>query len=133
MNKKLNNEVTKFLDEINHPHRNLIDELRNFILENNNLIENIKWNSPNYIFLNKDIITMKLFPQKQVQIILHRGAKVKEQPKERPLKNEYDIIDWKANDRAVITFYNLEELNEKMDMFKDVIKNWIEFINKTNL
>jgi len=125
--------VTKFLDEINHPHRNLIDELRNFILENNNLIENIKWNSPNYIFLNKDIITMKLFPQKQVQIILHRGAKVKEQPKERTLKNEYDIIDWKANDRAVITFYNLEELNEKMDMFKDVIKNWIEFISKTNL
>ena len=78
--------MTKILDEINHPHRNLIEELRNFILENNNLIENIKWNSPNYMFLNKDIITIKLFPQKQVQIILHRGAKVKEQPKKDHLK-----------------------------------------------
>ena len=42
----LNSEVTNFLDELNHPFRKEIEQLRNLILTaNNNLTENIKWDN----------------------------------------------------------------------------------------
>ena len=45
----LNSEVTNFLNELNHPFRNEIEQLRNCILSaNSKLTENIKWNGPNY-------------------------------------------------------------------------------------
>jgi uncharacterized protein YdhG (YjbR/CyaY superfamily) len=51
----LNSEVTDFLDELNHPFRKEIEQLRNCILAaNNDLTENIKWNGPNYCFDNED-------------------------------------------------------------------------------
>jgi hypothetical protein len=54
----LNSEVTDFLDEQNHPFRNEIEQLRNFILTANpELTENIKWNGSNYCYDNEDRIT----------------------------------------------------------------------------
>ena len=74
----LNNEVTDFLDELNHSLRKEIEALRICILStDNNLTENIKWNGPNYCFDNEDRITMRIQPPKTklIQIIFHRGAK----------------------------------------------------------
>lgn len=67
---KLNDEVTKFLDELNHPLRDEIEELRLTIINSvEGLSENIKWNGPNYSFQNNDCITLKINPPKQIQII----------------------------------------------------------------
>ena len=76
--KNLNDEVSNFLNELNHPFRKEIEQLRTFILTaDNNLTENIKWNGPNYCFDNEDRITMRIQPPKTklIQIIFHRGAK----------------------------------------------------------
>jgi uncharacterized protein YdhG (YjbR/CyaY superfamily) len=55
----LNKEVTQFLDNLNHPLRKEIEELRQIVLNSENeLTENIKWNGPNYCFINTDKITM---------------------------------------------------------------------------
>ena len=88
MNKPvLNPEVTAFLDAMNHPLRDLIDCLREIILNAGpDLVEGIKWNGPNYSLFGEDRITMRINPPKQVQVVLHRGAQVKEQPKERLLR-----------------------------------------------
>ena len=83
-------EVTKFLDELNHPFRIEIELLRHFILTaNNKLTENIKWNGPNYCYENADIITMRIQPikTKQIQVIFHCGAKVQDQPKEKLIQH----------------------------------------------
>ena len=78
---KLNPEVTSFIDELNHPLEKEITQLRQDILgSNNGLSENIKWNGPNYCFEGDDRITMRVQPPKQIQLIFHRGAKVKELP-----------------------------------------------------
>ena len=65
----LNREVTDFLDELNHPFRNEIEQLRRYIISANTaLTENIKWNGPNYSIHNEDRITMRIQPpKKQVQ------------------------------------------------------------------
>lgn len=86
----LNPEVTAFLEEMNHPLIELIEYLRGIILSTDpNLVEGIKWNGPNYNLDGKDRVTLKIYPPKQVQVILHRGAKEKEQPVQRLLVDEY--------------------------------------------
>jgi hypothetical protein len=111
----LNSEVTNFLDELNHPFRKEIEHLRLCILTaNNELTENIKWNGPNYCFNNEDRITMRVQPTttKQIQVIFHCGAKVQEQPKDKLIQPNLDILTWKTNDRAVGTFKNIQDIEK---------------------
>lgn len=45
---KLNSEVSRFLDELNHPLRTEIEQLRQTVINSTaGLTENIKWNVPN--------------------------------------------------------------------------------------
>jgi len=122
-----NTEVTKFLDAQNHPFRNEIEQLRNEILNaESNLTENIKWNGPNYCFNNEDRITMRIQPPKKIQLIFHRGAKVKEQPKNKLIHDNSGLLLWKENDRAVATFINMEDIENKKSELLKIIKEWIE-------
>lgn len=123
----LNHEVTVFLDALNHPFRVEIELLRSCILTaQQNLTENIKWNGPNYCFDQEDRITMRVQPlKKQAQLIFHKGAKKQEQPKERLISNKSRLLDWKENDRAVVTFKNKEEIENSLSNLTDIVKEWI--------
>lgn len=122
-----NAEVTKFLDELNHPFRKEIELLRQLILKaNNGLTENIKWNGPNYCFDEQDRITMRIQPPKQIQIIFHRGAKKHEQPKDRLINVDSSLLTWKENDRAVMTFKNTQEIENSNEELKEIINKWVD-------
>jgi uncharacterized protein YdhG (YjbR/CyaY superfamily) len=125
---KLNTEVTTLLEELNHPFRNEIEELRIWILNaNNNLQENIKWNGPNYCFENEDRITMRIQPPtKKIQLIFHRGVKKQTQPKDKLISHESKILVWKENDRAIMTFKSLSEIESSKTDLTEIINEWIE-------
>jgi uncharacterized protein YdhG (YjbR/CyaY superfamily) len=133
-----NSEVTKFLDEQNHPLRKEIDLLREIVLmANTGLSENIKWNGPNYSFDSQDRITMRIQPttSKQIQLIFHRGAKVKEQPKSKLINDTSGLFVWKENDRAIATFKDIQDIENKKSDLCIIINEWIEVtkeISKTN-
>ena len=121
-----NHEVSKFLEELNHPLRIEIDFLRNLILDSNvQIVENIKWNGPNYTVQNQDRITMKIHPPKQIQLIFHRGAKKLEQPKEKLINDESNLLIWKENDRAFISFKNVKDIESKKAQIQIIINQWI--------
>jgi hypothetical protein len=124
----LNSEVTDFLDEQKHPFRKEIEQLRNCILSANTaLTENIKWNGPNYCFDNEDRITMRIQPPtKQVQLIFHRGAVKKTQPKDKLIQTKSKLLVWKENDRAIATFKNMKDIEiAEMDLI-EIVKKWID-------
>ncbi len=122
----MNAEVTKFLDGQQHPLRTEIELLRKIILESENeLIENIKWNGPNYAVNNDDRITMRIQPPKQIQLIFHRGAKKLEQPKTKLIDDKSGLLVWKENDRAVATFKNSAEILAAQPNLETIIRNWI--------
>lgn len=126
MNNRLNIEVSKNLDSLNLPLRKEIEELRCLILSaNENLEENTKWNGPNYHIKDADRITMKLQPTKQIQIIFHCGAKTQAQPQEKLLANDFGLLDWKSNDRAVLTLENEEDIQLNKEKITSLIQNWL--------
>ena len=122
----LNPHVSKFLADLNHPFRAEIEQLRKGILSAGiELTENIKWNGPNYCFLNEDRITMRIQPPRQVQLIFHRGANVQKQPKDKLIGNDYGLLTWKENDRAIATFNDMADVdNNKLNLIK-IVKAWI--------
>jgi hypothetical protein len=125
----LNSEVSTFLDQQNHPFRKEIEQLRNCILKaNSNLTENIKWNGPNYCFGSEDRITMRIQPlsTKQIQVIFHCGAKVKEQPKDKLIKDDFGMLVWKGNDRAIATFKNMEDVEDRKIELTKIVIEWIK-------
>lgn len=124
----LNNEVTEFLDELNHPFRTEIEYLRNIILSaDSNLTENIKWNGPNYCFNSEDRITMRVQPVtiKQIQLIFHRGAKKQAQASDKIITSKSKILIWKENDRAIASFKNRQDIDKEKAELTEIIKDWI--------
>lgn len=122
----LNNEVTRFLDDLHHPCRQEIEALRLAILQaNNSLNENIKWNGPNYSIGPEDRITMRIHPPKQIQLIFHRGAKVREQPPTELIKDDSGLLIWKANDRAVATYKDMASIDTTKVALGKIVQDWI--------
>ncbi len=122
-----NSKVTGFIDALHHPKRVEIELLRNYILSANNLLtENIKWNGPNYCFNNEDRITMRIQPiGKQIQLIFHRGAIKKEQPENKLIPNKSKMLIWKENDRAIVSFNSLQEIENAKEELKKILMDWI--------
>lgn len=123
----MNPEVTHFLDKLNHPLRKEIELLRENILSaKSGIEENIKWNGPNYTFNEEDRITMKIQPPKNMQLIFHRGAKVLPMPNERLIKDDFGLLIWKTNDRAIATFVTMDEIVSNKESLTKIINEWIE-------
>lgn len=123
------NEVNHFLNEIVHPLKKEIEEIRKIILKSNSkLTEHIKWNAPSFCIDGEDYITMNL-PPKNVRIIFHRGAKVKTQPKNKLIDDATDLLKWAANDRAIATFTNMEEIKSRKKDLEAIVNKWIKAVN----
>jgi uncharacterized protein YdhG (YjbR/CyaY superfamily) len=127
----LNIEVTELLNNLNLPLRDAIELLRNIITNvNTEVKENIKWNSPNYNLNGNDLITLKVQPNKtKIQIIFHRGAKVKVQPEDKIIAKNSDFLTWKSNDRAIATFTDILEIIENQDLIIGWITTWLDYID----
>ena len=124
----LNVEVTDFLNKLNHPFIKEIEQLRNCILSaDKNLTENIKWNGPNYCFDNENRITMRIQPPtKQVQLIFHRGVKKQTQPQDKLISNKSKMLVWKENDRAIIIFKSLQDIENGKAELTTIVNEWIK-------
>lgn len=120
-------EVTDFLNKLNHPFIKEIGQLRICILSaHKNLTENIKWNGPNFCFNNEDRITMRVQPPtKQVQLIFHRGAKKQIQPKDKLISNKSKLLVWKENDRAIVTFKSMQDIENGKAELTSIVTEWI--------
>ena len=95
---KLNKEVSKFLDGLNHPLRDEIENLRHIITNaTNGLTENIKWNGPNYCYNDND----------------------------RIIQSKSKLLLWRENDRAIITFKNRFEIEKAKADLSSIVNEWI--------
>jgi hypothetical protein len=89
------------------------------------ILENVKWNSPNFVYRGADRITLRIHPKNGVQVIFHRGAKV---PADAPPISFYDptgLLVWKAPDRAVLSVLDEEHAAGLTDVITELVRRWI--------
>lgn len=91
------------------------------------LTEIIKWNAPSFCDNGKDRMTLIPHKSDRVGLILHTGARSKEDKKAPPIyQDDTGLLEWNSNIRATITFLDLSNFMGKKSLFLEVVKRWIE-------
>jgi hypothetical protein len=119
--------VEDFLKHTDHPLKKELLELRKIIRDSDKtLTEQIKWNAPSFCHKGFDRITFNLARRDSLLLIFHRGAKATKMKFAKPiLTKNTDILEWPANDRAVMKFKNMMEVNQNKETLRSIVKEWI--------
>ena len=120
-------QVAEFLQNLEHPLKKEVEEVRKIILNaNTDLTEHIKWNAPSYCFNNDDRITFNLRGKGFFQLIFHCGAKVKQQARKEPIMiDETGLLEWITNDRALVNFHDMSDVTSKAESLDPLVNQWI--------
>jgi hypothetical protein len=121
-------QVVEFLNNLEHPLKWEIEEVRKIILNANKQInEHIKWKAPSFFIEDEDRVTFNLHGKGYFQLVFHCGAKVKENPGREPLFDDTTgLLDWITGDRAIVKFADMNDVNAKKEKLAELINKWIE-------
>ena len=121
-------DVNDFIKQLNHPLEDIIEEVRNIILSaNKEITEHIKWNAPSFCYRNDDRITFRLNKNDCVQLVFHTGAKGKDTKDKGPLfQDQSHLLEWVADKRALLTFYDINEVKIKKDAIIEIVNLWLK-------
>jgi hypothetical protein len=124
-------EVDRFMKNLEHPLKEEIEVLRDIILNSDERItEHIKWNAPSFGYRGEDRVTFNLHPSGRIQLVFHRGAKVKDS-KDFVFEDETGLLEWVASDRAVVMFHDMQDVEAKKPAFIKLVNQWMESTNST--
>lgn len=121
-------QVFEFLNNLKHPLKKEIEEVRKIILSTNESItEHIKWNAPSFCFDNEDRVTFNLQGKGFFRLVFHCGAKVKDHAGNGTLfEDTTGLLDWVTNDRAMIKLTDMSDVESKKEKLAAVVAKWIE-------
>ena len=72
-----------------------------------------------------DRVTFRLQPGNRLQLVLHRGAKVRDDAAAFRFDDDSGLLDWVAPDRAVVTFRDLDDVATRRSSVADLIRRWV--------
>ena len=118
--------VDEFLEKLDHPLKPVLEASRRTILGTDKCVtEGIKWNAPSF-YCNEWFATANLRKNDEVLIVLHLGAKVKDNSTGMRIEDPDGLLTWPAKDRAVARFGSVKEFKAKQPAFKAVLGQWVE-------
>ncbi|WP_199548538.1 DUF1801 domain-containing protein [Streptomyces sp. N35] len=119
-------KVDTFMETVEHPHKEAVEYLRTAILAADpDLTEQVKWNAPSFCYDGTDRITFQL-KSPDVQLIFHRGAKVKDGTGDFSFKEDSGLMRWRSGDRATVTFKDLADVKAHEKAFIELVGRWIQ-------
>lgn len=117
--------VSQLLAQTDHPHRAGIERLRELILDLDPRIgEEIKWNAPSFR-LDDHFATFRLHPPKNIQLVLHTGAKGRSGARRFQIDDPAGLLTWPATDRCVLTLASREALATHEATVLGILRQWI--------
>jgi hypothetical protein len=118
--------VDRFMRALDHPLKAEVARVRVMILESNDRItERIKWNAPSFGYGGDDRVTMRLQPGNRLQLIFHRGAKVKDSTG-FAFEDDSRLLEWVTPDRAVVTLRGMEDVEARGTAIVATVNRWME-------
>ena len=122
----MSSDVDRFLAELEHPLKAGVEQLRAAILASDDAItEHVKWNAPSFCYDGVDRVTFRLQPGNRLQLVLHRGAKVRDDAADFRFDDDSGLLDWVAPDRAVVTFRDLDDVAARRSAVADLVRRWV--------
>jgi hypothetical protein len=125
-NKTTAADIEEFMRLLEHPKKSEIEALIMLVrAAQPEILVGVKWNAPSF-FYKEWFATIHLNCKDAVQIILHLGAKKREDIKQRIAIDDPDnLLQWLGKDRAFIKFRDLPEITLKADAFQNIIRQWL--------
>lgn len=122
--------VADFIAGLTHPHKAGIEQLRAMILGlDRRVSEEIKWNAPSFK-LDDHFATFKLHPPKNIQLVLHTGAKARSNAKAFSISDPDGLLNWPATDRCVLTLASAADLKAHQASVRRILEQWIARIQE---
>ena len=104
----------------------MIETLRAAVLAADpGISENVKWNSPNFSFDGEDRVTLRVNPKGGVQVILHRGAKVRPDAAAFVFDDPTGLLTWPGPDRAILPVADDESARAVAPELTRLVARWI--------
>lgn len=104
----------------------MIDTLRTAVLAADpGIAENVKWNSPNFTYNGEDRVTLRSNPRGGVQVILHRGAKVRPDADAFVFADPTGLLTWPGPDRAILSVADDESARAVAPELTKLVARWI--------
>lgn len=114
------------METLDHPLKEEIERIRTLILgSSEHLTEHIKWNAPSFCYQGDDRVTFKLYPRDRIQLVFHRGARVKDS-EGFSFEDSTGLLQWVARDRALVTFHDMQDVEAKQTALAQVVTRWVE-------
>ena len=118
--------VEQYLTDLEHPLKEGVLLLRTTILASDPAItEHIKWNAPSFRFDGEDRVTFRLQPRGRLQLVFHRGAKVRSDTATFAFEDPSGLMTWLAADRAVIDFPDLATVTTHQAQVGALVARWV--------
>jgi hypothetical protein len=127
-------EVDGYMQKLDHPLLEIIEALRKIILSTDKEIgEHIKWNAPSFFYTGeikpfnpkeykRYIIVFNLFKKDCIRLVFPSGAKV---------NDASGLLEGDYNDgRRLALFYTMDDVRAKEKAMRQVIKTWLQLVEK---
>jgi hypothetical protein len=119
-------DVDSFIKQLDHPYKAGINRLRAAIKSlDSSIVEEVKWNAPSFK-IEDHFATFKLYPPKNIQIVLHTGEKPKTPLRTFMLDDPHQLLKWPAIDRSVLTLQSSEQAEQLEAIVTKMVKQWIQ-------
>lgn len=114
---------------LRHPREPEIRAVRGLILGANPRVEErVKWNAPSFA-TTEHFATFHLRARDGVQVVLHLGARPRPDAGLRDaIVDPAGLLDWRAADRATVTFRDLADIETQGSAFVAIVRQWITFV-----
>jgi hypothetical protein len=124
--------VTNFIQKLEPKFAEIVEEIRQIILGTDNIIdEQIKWNSPSFFYAGemkpfdpkeykRDLAVLNI--RKEIMLVFPTGASI---------NDITGILEGTYQDgRRLVYFKDLADVKMKKESLQQVIKAWIELVDK---
>ncbi|MCW2959630.1 MAG: hypothetical protein JWM90_17 [Thermoleophilia bacterium] len=119
--------VDQFLTQLEHTRIDEVRVIRAAILgAHEDITEQVKWNAPSFCWNGDDRVTFRLKPGDRVELIFHRGAKVRDDVEAFTFDDQTGMIAWKTQDRGVVSFVAAADTEARLPQLPSLVLRWME-------
>lgn len=116
-------DIHDFMAALNHPRKAEIEVIQSLILAVSPAIsQGVNWNAPSF-FCEDWFATFHLRTTEGVEMILHRGARVREAM--APVDDPAGLLRWLDSNRASVIFADMAAIEARREAFTALIRAWI--------